>query len=95
MRKNRNSFFAENNMNYQGFNPMAANVPYQNVSANSSFYSGQMPMPIGIDTNDYNERLAKIERQLNRLEHRIANLEGKTTKTTDDFESTNNNMYII
>ncbi|MBQ6840715.1 MAG: hypothetical protein IJO63_01180 [Bacilli bacterium] len=96
MRKNRNSFFAENNMNYQGYNPMVANAPYQNVSANSSFYSGQMPMmPMGLDSNEVSERLAKLERQISRLEHRISALEGNLTKTTDDFESTTNNMYII
>lgn len=97
MRKNRNAFFAENNMNFQGYNPMVANAPYQNVSANSSFYSGQMPMqgPVNYDYNEISERLAKIERQISRLDHRISNLESNTMKSTDDFESTTNNMYII
>ena len=97
MKKNRNAFFAENNMNFQGYNPMVANAPYQNVSANSSFYSGQMPMqmPMNIDFNEISERLAKVERQISRLDHRISTLESNTTKSTDDFESTTNNMYII
>ena len=97
MRKNRNAFFAENTMNFQGYNPMVANAPYQNVSANSSFYSGQMPMqnPLNMDFNEMAERLAKIERQISRLEHRISVLEANTTKSTDDYESTTNNMYII
>lgn len=105
MRKNRNAFFAENNMNFQGYNPMVANAPYQSASSNSSFYSGQMPMqnqmpgpmqmPIANDFNDLSERIAKIERQINRLDHRINILEANTMKSTDDFESTTNNMYII
>ena len=97
MRKNRNAFFAENNMNFQGYNPMVANAPYQNVSANSSFYSGQgpMPTPFNIDFSEISERLAKVERQINRLEHRISNLESNTIKSTDDFESNSSNMYMI
>lgn len=95
MRKNRNAFFAENNMNFQGYNPMVANAPYQNVSANSSFYSGQLPMPMNVDINETSERLAKIERQISRLEHRINALESNTMKSTDDFESTSGNMYMI
>lgn len=97
MRKNRNAFFAENNMNFQGYNPMVANAPYQNVSANSSFYSGQLPMqmPMNVDMNEISERLAKIERQISRLEHRINALESNTMKSTDDFESTSGNMYMI
>ena len=99
MRKNRNAFFAENNMNFQGYNPMVANAPYQNVSANSSFYSNQGPMPmqmpIASDYNDLSERLAKVERQISRLEHRLSAIEANSTKSTDDFESTTNNMYII
>ena len=97
MKKNRNAFFAESNMNFQGYNPMAANAPYQNINANSSFYAGapQMPMIPNMDISELSERLAKIERQISRLDHRISNLESSTTKSTDDFESTTNNMYII
>lgn len=84
-------------MNFQGYNPMVANAPYQNVSANSSFYSGQLPMqmPMNVDMNEISERLAKIERQISRLEHRINALESNTMKSTDDFESTSGNMYMI
>jgi len=56
-----------------------------------------MPMqnPLNMDFNEMAERLAKIERQISRLEHRISALEANTTKSTDDYESTTNNMYII
>jgi len=95
MRKNRNAFFAENNMNFQNYNPMTANAPYQTANAASSFYAGPMPMPGSIDLNDFSERLAKIERQINRLEHRINKLESNLIKSTDDYDSTTNNMYMI
>lgn len=99
MRKNRNAFFAENNMNFQGYNPMVANAPYQNVSANSSFYSGHSPIPglipANLDFNELSERLAKVERQISRLDKRISTLEANTTKSTDDFESTSGNLYMI
>lgn len=62
---------------------------YQNVPIN-----GPMPPMYGPINNDINERLAKIERSLNRLEHRITNLENKLTKSVDDFDD-NENMYMI
>ena len=91
MKKNRNAFFAENNMSFQGYDPMMQGMPYQNVQESSSFYAGNMP----IDNNIY-ERLAKLERQVSRLEHRISKLENNINiSSTDDYESTTNNMYII
>lgn len=91
MRKNRNTFFAESNANYQGYNPMAANGPYQASNYSNSFYAG----PIPNDYNDISQRLAKIERQISRIEHRLNKLEANNVKSTDDFEETTNNMYMI
>ena len=91
MRKNRNSFFSENNMNFQGYNPMVPNMPYQNYNSSNAFYAGNMP----IDNNDFAERLSKVERQINRLEHRISKLENNTVQSTDDYDSSANNMYMI
>ena len=93
MKKNRNAFFSESNMNFQGFNPMYGNTPYQNANINSSFYSGMPPMMNNY--SDTEERLAKLERQYNRLEHRINKLESGNYKSTDDFESNNGNMYML
>lgn len=90
MRKNRNAFFAENNYAYQDFN--MPNMAYQNMHE-QAFYAGNMPqMPI----DNISERLAKLERQMSRLEHRISKLENNSNiQSTDDYESTTNNMYII
>lgn len=91
MKKNRNAFFAENNMSFSGYDSMMGPMPYQNMHESSSYYAGNMPM----DNNVF-ERLAKLERQMSRLEHRISKLENTTNiSSTDDYESTTNNMYII
>ena len=91
MKKNRNAFFNESNTSFQGYNP--GFMPYQ-MNANSSFSAGNMMMP-NMAGNDYEERLAKIERQINRLDKRVSNLESSSIKSTDDFESQTNNMYMI
>ena len=83
MKKNRNAFFAENNM--MNYNPMLGGG-YQ---ASNMYYSGPM---IGGELSDINERVSKIERSINRLDKRISKLEG-TSVTNDDIES--NNMYMI
>lgn len=100
MRKNRNAFFSENSSNFQGYNPMVANMPYQATSSNSSFYAGPGMMPgmtnaVPNSADDIESRFAKIERQISRLEHRVSKLESNNFQTTDDFESTTNNMYIL
>ena len=88
MRKDRNSFFAESSNSYQNYNSM---IPpqYQMASNNAMMYSGNVPF-----NNDINERLAKIERQINRLDHRLSKLESNTI-TNSDLESNTNNMYML
>ncbi len=46
-------------------------------------------------TDDIESRLAKLERQINRLEHRIAKIEQSNVHSTEDFESTINDMYMV
>lgn len=92
MRKNRESFFSENN-SFSGFNQGMPGMPY--MGASSNFYAGpNMGMMPG-NVDEISERLAKIERQLSRMDHRLSKLENNVTKTTDEFESTTNNMYIL
>ena len=86
MKKNRNTFFQESS--YQSYNPnmaMAGGAPYQ--TASNYFYQG----------NDIESRIAKIERQLNRLDYRISKLENTgSTITNEEFETNNNtNMYML
>lgn len=98
MRKNRNSFFSESN--FQSYNPNIPNNinpgPYQ--SASNYFYQG--PMPNNYNTMDNNSdiesRLAKIERQLNRMDYRISKLENSNTIiSSDEYETNNTNMYML
>ena len=99
MRKNRNTFFSEANMSYANYNPnmnmMSANAPFEASTAYNSFYAGPNP---GVNqytsSSDIDSRLAKIERQLNRLEHRISKLEAKDY-TIDEIESNSTNMYML
>ena len=87
MRKDRNSFFQESS-SYQNYNGMMP-PQYQMASNNAMMYSGNIPF-----NNDINERLAKIERQINRLDHRLSKLETNSI-SSNDIESNSNNMYML
>ena len=97
LKKTRNSFFAESS--YQSYNPnMNANMgpaPYQ--TASNYFYQGPMPnYNTNGTTNDIESRIAKIERQLNRIDYRLSKLEnGNNVTKTDDIDINNSNMYML
>jgi len=98
MKKNRNSFFSESS--YQAYNPTpnfnGQMAPYQ--ASSNYFYQGPMPnnYNTNIGNNDIETRLAKIERQINRLEYRVSKLENTNNiSTTDDFDTNNSNMYML
>lgn len=104
MKKSRNSFFAESS--YQAYNPnmnMQQQAPYQ--TASNYFYQGPAPMNMGAMPNNYNtlntgndieSRLAKIERQLNRIDYRLTKLENANNiVTSEDFDTSNSNMYML
>ncbi len=96
MKKTRNSFFSEGNMAYQGYNPnfnMGPN-PYQASQSYNSFYTGPNPN-MGLANNDLESRLAKIERQINRLDHRISKLETTSNTIIDDYDTNTTNMYML
>lgn len=105
MKKTRNSFFTEANMNYANFQnpgmmPQAANIPYQASTNYNSFYSGpggmnNTPMTPVMDQSSIENRLAKIERQINRLDHRISKLENLNVSFLDNDIDTSGNMYMI
>ena len=96
MRKTRNSFFTESNMNYSNFQTQGT-VPYNNANYNS-YYQGQMPnvgMPYVDNSNSIENRLAKIERQINRLNARVNKLESLNTTFLDDSLDSSGNMYML
>ena len=102
MRKNRNSFFTESNMNYSNFQaqaPINGAMPYAQGTNYNSFYQGQTPNNIGmpyVDNSDSIEnRLAKLERQINRLNARVNKLESLNTTFIDDNIDTSGNMYML
>ncbi len=77
-----------------------------NISAQSSFQTNNMPMmnqpmpnpnmPMPLpNTDNIESKLAKMERQIARLEHRVTKLETNTTLSTDDFNNTVNDMYMV
>jgi len=92
MKKDRNSFFSEYNMNAYNTNPMMPMYPNQ-VASQSSFYSGPAYDPNIMNMNavnnnmnnnmnnnyttDIDSRISKLERQINRLETRLTKLENE------------------
>ena len=109
MKKDRNAFFNEANFNSSSF-VGAPNIPnmnmnypmngnYSGAQASQSFYSGPVPMNYNPTMNndylsDFESRMAKIERQINRLDARVSKLESKGLVTTENFDNTTN-MYML
>ena len=92
MRKDRNTFFTNYSAQNQAYIPnipMPNNQfgPYQAANTSSSFYSG----PDIAASNDLENRLSKIERQINRLDERLKKLENFTTPNETNYQ----NMYMI
>ena len=86
MLRNRDSFFQSQDVAFQS--GMYPTFPYQ---------QGQMSNMSGYNTNnysfeDYDNRLAKIERQINRLDARLSKLESVSKIVNDDLSSS---MYMV
>lgn len=108
MKKDRNAFFNEANFSqssYMGNPGMPMNqgfpgqMPAYGSQASQSFYSGPVPTPsyapnMNGDMSDLESRLAKMERQINRLDARVSKLESKGMVTTENFDNTTN-MYML
>lgn len=106
MKKNRNTFFSNYNAQTQSYIPDFQNGimpqgnipsmpnnqygPYNQTSMNSSYYSG----PDIQTSNDIDNRLSKIERQINRLDNRLSKLENKTVTEISE-NNYSNNMYML
>lgn len=83
-------------------NMMPSNyAPFQEAQASQSFYSGPNPNANMYNNNydtSYSEldnRLAKIERQINRLDSRITRLENAGNITNNITETNSNTMYMV
>lgn len=109
MKKDRNSFFSEYNMSsYNNLGPMMPNMYPNQVSSQSSFYSGPVindnmlpyqnqPMNNNTYTSDIESRISKIERQIGRIENRLKNIESELSNNfnTNNDTGYNNNMYMV
>ena len=110
MKKDRNTFFQESSyMNMMGVpNQNMINNPFATQAyANQGFYAGPLNAQMNYNTGgeqnqnnygyDYSEiesRLAKLERQINRLDMRLSKLEQNSFYTTDDIDNTTN-VYMV
>ena len=98
MRKNRNSFFTESNMNYSNFQAQGAipqAMPYANANYNPYQAQPNVGMPYVDNSDSIENRLAKIERQINRLNARVNKLESLNTTFIADNIDTSGNMYML
>lgn len=93
MKRDRNTFFSNYNAQTQSYFPTPNNSmygPYTESSMNQSYYQG----PNLATNNEIENRLSKIERQINRLDNRLSKLENLHTGTTTE-ELNYNNMYML
>jgi hypothetical protein len=103
MKKDRNAFFQEASMSASGYlqNPAMMNPNmYQNpYAAQQMPNNGMAPMPINNTASantEYDSRLSKIERQINRMEVRLSKLESLSGNIgTIDDSINNSSMYMI
>ena len=93
MRKERNNFFQESGYN-QGYFYNNQMMPMPQMEASSSFYMNQGSQ----DIYDYQVRISRLERQVNRLESRVSKIENNNNFSSSIDEETkdiNNNLYIL
>ncbi len=110
MKKERNAFFQNQSSSsyYYPTSNIPMNMPMQNypgsypmaTESNSSFYQGPIINQVPVQQSDYNTeieaRLAKIERQISRLDTRLTKLESEMNTsygTNTDYNS--NSMYMV
>jgi len=71
------------NASYQAYGPNV--MPNNNVPNNNMIY--------GTNTNDYDERITKLERQIRRIDQRLRKLEN--AGSIDEDITIDNNLYTI
>ena len=101
---NYNPMMNQNSMAPNG--PMINPAPYQASQASQSFYAGPQPNQMmapsfgtePTNTSNYESRLAKLERQIRRIETRINKLEGNlgTFSSVEEIDaSISSSMYMV
>ena len=106
MKRDRNTFFSDAHMQSQTYMPdMNMNMPmmnqgyapYQASQASQSFYAGPTPTQNYQDSNysELDNRLAKIERQINRLDSRITRLENGNLGMIEKDTNFSSSMYMV
>ncbi len=102
MKRDRNTFFTNYNAQQASYVPNMPNMqmptmdtqqfgPYQAANTQTSFYAGPN---MNTTSSDLENRISKIERQLNRFDSRISKLEnmsGGSSAETNNYT----NMYMI
>jgi hypothetical protein len=89
MLRNRNSFFTDNPINPQSMiNQAPYPIPQNNINPMPNMNNPYNMMP----SDDFDNRLAKIERQINRLDARLTKLENASKIVNDDLSSS---MYMV
>ena len=106
MKKDRNAFFESSQMS-SSFTPTPNMMqmpkpnmmPYQAAQNSSSFYAGpDIPMntyPGNMTNNDYDNKISRLERQIQKLDSRITKLENSAFNESSDDININSNMYMI
>lgn len=85
-------------MNYSIFKhkvPYLKQCHYANANYNPYQAQPNIGMPYVDNSDSIENRLAKIERQINRLNARINKLESLNTTFLDDNIDTSGNMYML
>lgn len=92
MKRNRNTFFTNYQAQTESFiPPIPNNQPYNQASMNYNYYSG----PNIENYNEIDNRLSKIERQINRLDNRLSKLESSTITKLEQSDQNYSNMYML
>ncbi len=99
MKKDRNAFFEQTAYNkafYPTPNIMANPTPSFASTSSQSYFDGPYVTNNGYnDYNDLDTRLAKIERQIHRLDARINKLENNNTFSQTESINDNTDMYMV
>ena len=86
MKKDRNSFFQSSNFN------MSASGNMPNFFNPMPMYADNMNM--GMNVNEIEARLSKLERSINRLDARLNKLESNNGYINDNY-NIDGNMYMV